>query len=246
MQIAAQCRAYLAEYARIALRHAPIPSVHRTNEPLQVGSSSRRRSLHARRAQNRRSAAPLPQMQALLATAATKWVPGIVPKGWSRCCWPPSSCSHHLPATLRNAGIEGRGESVKVSSGHKEACGSKRCSAEVKARCVEADEHAARDISSTLPGRRACDLCIGPFDAGCTFFSRSAQCRAFAFEARQPHTARTCRAAKTGMMRCLVGPAEVHPTKCAVGHRDTWRKVPAAPVNRGRSSDRIRTSRMPR
>ena len=93
MQIAAQCRAYFAEYARIALRHAPIPSVHRTNEPLQVGSSTRRRSLHARRAQNRRSAAPLPQMQALLATAATKWVPGIVLKGWSRCCWPPSSCS---------------------------------------------------------------------------------------------------------------------------------------------------------
>jgi len=73
---------------------------------------------------------------------------------------------------------------------------------------------------------------IGPFDEGCSFISRSAQCREFAFEAPQPHTAPTCGAAKTGMMHCLVGPAEVHPTKIALGHRDTRKKVPASPVSR--------------
>ena len=38
---------------------------------------------------------------------------------------------------------------------------------------------------------------IGLLDGGCTFISRSAQCREFAFEAQQPHTARTCGAAKS-------------------------------------------------
>ena len=91
-------------------------------------------SPHTARAPNRRSKAPTRPM---LALSATKWsTPAIstMPVRWRRSLKPPLTCSHHLPANLPNAGFERRGESVKVSSGHKEGSTSKRWLAKVKAR----------------------------------------------------------------------------------------------------------------
>ena len=75
---------------------------------------------------------------------------------------------------------------------------------------MAAGGHSPHDILPTSAGSTHCDLGIGPFDAQCTFISRSAQCRESAFEARHQRTSRTCRAAKNAMMHCFVGPPEVH------------------------------------
>ena len=93
-----------------------------------------RHSPHTARAPNRRCKAPTRRM---LALSATKWSTAaisIMPARWRRSRKPTLTCSHHLPANLPNAGIERRGESVKVSSGHKAGSTWKRCSGEVKAR----------------------------------------------------------------------------------------------------------------
>ena len=154
---AALPRAYLTEHARIATSHARIPCVHRTREPLEVGPSCRRRSPHAARAQSRRSEAPTRPMPEPATTAAATRISASMPKSLPRCCWPPSACSHHLPANLPNAGIVRCGEGAKVSRGQKQGSCSKRCLPEVKPRCVAAEGHSPRDISSTFTGstRRA-------------------------------------------------------------------------------------------
>ena len=157
VKIASPSRTQLTEHARIATSHARIPCVHRTREPLEVGPSCRRRSPHAARAQTRRSEAPTRPMLEPATTAAATRMPASVRKSWRRCRWPPSACSHHLPANLPNAGIVRCGEGAKVSRGQKEGSCSKRCLPEVKPRCVAAEGHSPRDSSSTFTGstRRA-------------------------------------------------------------------------------------------
>ena len=54
-----------------------------------------------------------------------------------------------------NARIMRGGENVKVSRGLRAGSSSKRCSYGVNTRCVGAGRHSPREISSTLPVRRA-------------------------------------------------------------------------------------------
>ena len=116
--------------------HQPRPHLIRPSHTRAAGSwpFCCRCSPHTARAPNRRSKAPTRRM---LALSATKWstaAVSIMPARWRRSRKPTLTCSHHLPANLPNAGIERRGESVKVSSGHKAGSTWKRCSGEVKAR----------------------------------------------------------------------------------------------------------------
>ena len=78
-----------------------------------------------------------------------------VPKCCRRCHWPMSSCSHHLPATLPNAGILRGGEHGSFVRGHTASSSMKRCSLGMTLRCVLAGRHSARDTCSTLPARGA-------------------------------------------------------------------------------------------
>ena len=127
-------RAEGAEYARIKppSMHAPCiqPACGLLKvEPRAAASSACTAVQESRCSGASARAVPLPTP-----TARSPPMVCSVPKCCRRCRWPMSSSSHHLPANLPNAGIEGRGESVKVSSGHKEGSTSKRCSAKVKAR----------------------------------------------------------------------------------------------------------------
>ena len=78
-----------------------------------------------------------------------------VPKCCRRCHWPMSSCSHHLPATLPNAGILRGGEHGSFVRGHTASSSMKGCSLGMTLRCVLAGRHSARDTCSTLPARGA-------------------------------------------------------------------------------------------
>ena len=78
-----------------------------------------------------------------------------VPKCCRRCHWPMSSCSHHLPATLPNAGTLRGGEHGSFVRGHTASSSMKGCSLGMTLRCVLAGRHSARDICLTLPARPA-------------------------------------------------------------------------------------------
>ena len=78
-----------------------------------------------------------------------------VPKCCRRCHWPMSSCSHHLPATLPNAGILRGGEHGSFVRGHTASSSMKGCSLGMTLRCVLAGRHSARDTCWTLPARGA-------------------------------------------------------------------------------------------
>ena len=77
-----------------------------------------------------------------------------VPKCCRRCRWPLSSCSHHWPAYLPNAGIERGGEHGSFMRGDEASSSMKGCSLCMYLRCVRATRASARDICSTLPARR--------------------------------------------------------------------------------------------
>ena len=77
-----------------------------------------------------------------------------VPKCCRRCRWPLSSCSHHWPAYLPNAGIERGGEHGSFMRGDEASSSMKGCSLCMYIRCVRALRASARDICSTLPARR--------------------------------------------------------------------------------------------
>ena len=71
--------------------------------------------------------------------------------------WPPTSagcCSHHLQPKEPDPAIDRGSVGVSFSSSHKVGSSSKRCSPEVKIRCVLAGRHNPRTIWSTLPARR--------------------------------------------------------------------------------------------
>ena len=70
-----------------------------------------------------------------------------------RCRWPLSSCSHHWPAYLPNAGIERGGEHGSFMRGDEASSSMKGCSLCMYLRCVRATRASARDICSTLPPR---------------------------------------------------------------------------------------------
>ena len=79
----------------------------------------------------------------------------IAPERWTSCIKPPSSCSHHLLAHLRNAQIIRCGEHVKVSRGLRAGSSLQRCLPEVNPRCLAAGRRSPPDIASTLSVRRA-------------------------------------------------------------------------------------------
>ena len=78
-----------------------------------------------------------------------------VPKCYRRCRWPLSSCSHHWPAYLPNAGIERDGEHGSFMSGHEASPSMKGCVLGMNLRCVVPVRHSAPDMCSTLPARCA-------------------------------------------------------------------------------------------
>ena len=77
-----------------------------------------------------------------------------VPKCCQHCRWPLSSCSHHWPAYLPNAGIERGGEHGSFMRGDEASSSMKGCSLCMYLRCLRATRASARDICSTLPARR--------------------------------------------------------------------------------------------
>ena len=87
-------------------------------------------------------------------TARSPLVVCSVLKCCRQCRWPLSSCSHHWPAYLPNAGIERGGEHGSFMRGDEASSSMKGCSLCMYLRCVRATRASARDISSTLPARR--------------------------------------------------------------------------------------------
>ena len=87
-------------------------------------------------------------------TARSPLVVCSVLKCCRQCRWPLSSCSHHWPAYLPNAGIERGGEHGSFMRGDEASPSMKGCSLCMYLRCVRATRASARDICSTLPARR--------------------------------------------------------------------------------------------
>ena len=105
--------------------------------------------------QDRRSVASARPSGALASTAATTQTSASVPKSLQRCRCSPSSCSHHLPANLPNAGIVRGGEHGSFMCGHEASSSMKECLLGMHLRCVVSVRHGARDMCSTLPARCA-------------------------------------------------------------------------------------------
>ena len=87
-------------------------------------------------------------------TARSPLVVCSVLKCCRQCRWPLSSCSHHWPAYLPNAGIERGGEHGSFMRGDEASSSMKGCSLCMYLRCVRATRASARDMCSTLPARR--------------------------------------------------------------------------------------------
>ena len=87
-------------------------------------------------------------------TARSPLVVCSVLKCCRQCRWPLSSCSHHWPAYLPNAGIERGGEHGSFMRGDEASSSMKGCSLCMYLRCMRATRASARDICSTLPARR--------------------------------------------------------------------------------------------
>ena len=87
-------------------------------------------------------------------TARSPLVVCSVLKCCRQCRWPLSSCSHHWPAYLPNAGIERGGEHGSFMRGDEASSSMKGCSLGMYLRCVRATRASAHDICSTLPARR--------------------------------------------------------------------------------------------
>ena len=93
-----------------------IPCVQPACDPLQVGLPAAMSSVHTGASGNRASGSS-PRYLQLLTPVSRNPLIRIAPERWPSCVKPPSSCSHHLPAHLRNAQIIRCGEHVKVSRG---------------------------------------------------------------------------------------------------------------------------------
>ena len=131
-----------------------IPCVQLACEPLQVGpraaAHSARTAVHESRVSGASArAVPLPTP-----TARSPPLVCSVPKCCRRCRCPMSSCSHHLPAYLPNAGIERGGEQGSFIRGHEASPSMKGCLLGMNLRCVVPVRRSARDLCSTLPARR--------------------------------------------------------------------------------------------
>ena len=132
-----------------------IPCVQPACDPLQVGLPAAMSSVHTGASGNRASGSSPRYLQLLTPVSSSPLMIRIAPERWPSCVKPPSSCSHHLPAHLRNAQIIRCGEHVKVSRGLRAGSSLQRCLPEVNPRCVAAGRRSPPDISLTLSVCRA-------------------------------------------------------------------------------------------
>ena len=133
----------------------PWPCVQLACEPLQVGPRAAAHSARTAVQESRGSGASARAVPLPTPTARSQPAVCSVPKCYRRCRWPLSSCSHHWPANLPNAGIERGGEHGSFMSGHEASPSMKGCLLGMNLRCVVPVRHSARDMCSTLPARRA-------------------------------------------------------------------------------------------
>ena len=131
-----------------------IPCVQLACEPLQVGPRAAAHSARTAVQESRGSGASARAVPLPTPTARSPLMVCSVPKCCRRCRWPLSSCSHHWPAYLPNAGIERGGEHGSFMRGDEASSSMKGCSLCMYLRCVRATRASARDICSTLPARR--------------------------------------------------------------------------------------------
>ena len=131
------------------------PSVQPACYPLKVELRAAASSDCTAMQESRCSAASACALPLPTPTARSPLMICRVPKCCRRCHWPMSSCSHHLPATLPNAGILRGGEHGSFVRGHTASSSMKGCSLGMTLRCVLAGRHSARNTCSTLPARGA-------------------------------------------------------------------------------------------
>ena len=131
------------------------PSVQPACYPLKVELRAAASSDCTAMQESRCSAASARALPLPTPTARSPLMICRVPKCCRRCHWPMSSCSHHLPATLPNAGILRGGEHGSFVRGYEATSSMKGCSLGMLLRCMRATRAKARDICSTLPAR--CD-----------------------------------------------------------------------------------------
>ena len=139
-------RAEGSDYARIKApnMHAPCvqPACYLLKVELRAAASSACTAMQ----ESRCSAASARALPLPTPTARTPLIVCRVPKCCRRCHWPMSSCSHHLPATLPNAGILRGGEHGSFVRGHTASSSMKGCSLGMTLRCVLPGRHSARNI----------------------------------------------------------------------------------------------------
>ena len=131
-----------------------IPCVQLACEPLQVGPRAAAHSARTAVQESRGSGASARAVPLPTPTARSPPMVCSVPKCYRCCRWPLSSCSHHWPAYLPNAGIERGGEHGSFMRGDEASSSMKGCSLCMYLRCVRATRASARDMCSTLPARR--------------------------------------------------------------------------------------------
>ena len=152
---AAHVRVHLATLARIQPPSVQNASACRKREPLGDGRIIRREHWPSMPSnpEDHRSAASVRLSGGLASMAATTRIFATTPTSWRRCAWPPTCCSHHLQPKEPDPAIDRGSVGVSFSSSHKVGSSSKRCSPEVKRRCVLAGRHRSRAIWSTLLAR---------------------------------------------------------------------------------------------
>ena len=151
-----QIRAAGADYARIKAPDMHAPCVQPARGLLKVELRAAASSACTAMQESRCSAASARALPLPIPTARSPLMVCRVPKCCRRCHWPmrKSSCSHHLPATLLNAGILRGGEHGSFVRGHTASSSMKGCSLGMTLRCVLPGRHSAREVCSTLPARR--------------------------------------------------------------------------------------------